>query len=485
MADITTDTEDEDYNPDDEEDEEEDDEEDEEEDDEEDEEEEDKYKQQNIFLILNPTKNRNINKKRHISQSIYDNKKIKKKKYTYYKQYNSVEKEYFNQLSAEEKDNIELQERNLVSIKTENKEPLRFKFLRLDIPDRNKKMIISKIEMLNKMEQNINSEYYKLYNWVNVLNTIPFNNYYELPVKNTDDNNSICNFLENIHHRMNETIYGHKEAKEQIVRILAQLISFPKANGYIIGIQGSAGVGKTKLIKEGICNALNYPFAFISLGGVEDSSYLRGHSYTYEGATYGKICESLIKTGIMNPLILFDELDKVSNTHKGQEIINTLIHITDPVQNDKFNDRYFEELDLNISRSMIVFTYNDENLINPILKDRMIVINVSGYNQNEKLILAKNYLIPEILKQYNLKNTDIIFDNEIIKYIIENEDKEDGVRNLKRAINNTISWVNMMRYILIDNNKITFPFEVSVKFYDKYCRSNKNMNNNKLHFMYI
>ena len=105
---------------------------------------------------------------------------------------------------------------------------------------------------------------------------------------------------------MEDTVYGHKDAKEQIIRVLAQLVSFPKANGYIIGIQGSAGVGKTKLIKEGICNALNYPNAFISLCGTDDSSFLRGHSYTYEGATYGKICESLMKTGIMNPLFLFD-----------------------------------------------------------------------------------------------------------------------------------------------------------------------------------
>jgi ATP-dependent Lon protease len=286
---------------------------------------------------------------------------------------------------------------------------------------------------------------------------------------------------------MNATIYGHKEAKEQIIRILAQLISFPSANGYIIGIQGSAGVGKTKLIKEGICNALNYPYAFISLGGATDASYLRGHSFTYEGAVYGKICESLIKTGIMNPVFLFDELDKVSNTYKGDEIINTLIHITDPVQNDKYTDRYFEEIDLDISRSMIIFTYNDESQINPILKDRMITINVSGYTNAEKLALAEDFLIPEILKQYNLQTSDIIFSKEIIKYIIDNIEKEDGVRTLKRTLNNIISWINMMRYVTIDDIKISFPFEVSVGYYDKYCTTNNTQTSLKkeiLHSMY-
>ena len=335
------------------------------------------------------------------------------------------------------------------------------------------------------MSSSASSEFYKLNNWINILNNIPFGKYFDLPIKNTDHVSDICCFLENVRTKMNNTIYGHKEAKEQIIRILAQLISFPKANGYIIGLQGNAGVGKTKLIKEGICNALNYPYAFISLGGVEDSSYLRGHSYTYEGATYGKICESLIKTGIMNPLILFDELDKVSHTYKGEEIINTLIHITDPVQSDKFTDRYFEEIDLDISRSMIIFTFNDESQINPILRDRMIVINVPGYKNHEKLILAKEYLLPEILKQYNINKTDIVFTDDTLKYIIENTEKEDGVRNLKRALNNIVSWINMMRYVPIDNIKISFPFEVSTKYFENYCKNNKpTMNKDILYSMY-
>ena len=221
------------------------------------------------------------------------------------------------------------------------------------------------------------------------------------------------------------------------------------------------------------------------MSGTDDSSFLRGHSYTYEGATYGKICESLMKTGIMNPLLLFDELDKVSNTYKGQEIINTLIHITDPVQNDKFNDRYFEEIDLNISRSMIVFTFNDESLINPILKDRMIVINVKGYNNQEKIVLARDYIIPEILLQYNLKKGDIIFSDEILTHIISNIESEEGVRNLKRAINNMISWINMMLYVSIDNVLINIPFVIDVKFYDKYCgNTNNTIRRDILHSLY-
>ena len=429
---------------------------------------------QMIYLILNANNNKKSDSKNKCNNGLNLTKHpINKKTYKFYNKYSINEKKYFDILSEEDKAKLIENEDIVENTDITYGVPMRFKILNSDINIRTKKSIIWKIESLNKMSSN-SSEYYKLSSWISSLNNIPFNKFYEIPIKITDGNEKICNFLNNIRVRMDETIFGHKDAKEQIIRVLAQLISFPRATGYIIGIQGSAGVGKTKLIKEGICNALNYPNAFISLSGTDDSSFLKGHSYTYEGSLYGKICESLMKTGIMNPLFLFDELDKVSNTYKGQEIINTLIHITDPVQNDKFNDRYFEEIDIDISRSKIIFTYNDDSLINPILKDRMIVINVNGYDNEEKLILAADYIVPEILKQYNLNKGDIIFSTELLRHIINNIEKEDGVRNLKRAINNIVSWINMMRYVPIDLIKISIPYTVSILFYDTYCKKNNN-----------
>ena len=433
-----------------------------------------KQTKRGVFLIL-----------KRIPQNPKSGNGIKKIKYNFYKKYNNEEKGYFDSLTKKEKGAVSILEDKLEASRSVLTVPMRFKILDLDMNERTKRSIIFKLETVSRMSST-SGEYHKINNWLSILNEIPFNRYYNIPVRNTDGNEKICVFLSNIRERMNTQIYGHKDAKEQIIRVLAQLISFPKANGYIIGIQGAAGIGKTKLIKEGICNALNYPNAFISLSGTDDASFLRGHSYTYEGATFGKICESLIKTGIMNPLLLFDELDKVSNTNRGQEIINTLIHITDPVQNDRFTDRYFEEIDLDISRSMIVFTFNDESLINPILKDRMIVINVKGYNNQEKLVLAKDYIIPEILLQYNLTKGDILFGDEVLTHIIEAIESEEGVRNLKRAINNTISWINMMRYVSIDNLSITLPYEVDAKYYDKYCANNTTtgMRKDVLHSLY-
>jgi ATP-dependent Lon protease len=187
----------------------------------------------------------------------------------------------------------------------------------------------------------------------------------------------------------------------------------------------------------------------------------------------------------MNPVLFFDELDKVSSSDKGDEIINTLIHLTDPTQNKNFTDRYFEEIELDLSKSIIIFTYNNENLINPILKDRIITINVNGYTLKEKIIISKDYLIKEIMQEYNIAQTDVIFSDNIIKYIIENTNEEEGVRNLKRNINNIISWINVMRYIPHNDVKLKFPFDINTDFVDKFIKKyNKSFIKDVHHSMY-
>ena len=345
-----------------------------------------------------------------------------------------------------------------------------------------KSILLLQLEQLNNMCSS-SSEYYKLNNWVNTLSKIPIGNYKELKLYN---DSNISEYLLNIKSNIDKNIYGHDETKDQIIRILAQWISNPEKTGYVIGIKGPPGVGKTKLVKECMCKAMDFPLAFISLGGIDDSSYLSGFNYTYEGSRYGKILDCIIKAGVMNPVFLFDELDKVSGTYRGDEIINTLIHITDPVQNEKFTDKYFQEIDLDLSKSIIIFTYNNEEFISPVLKDRMITINVNGYSVIQKKVIAKDYLIDEILPKYNMKKGDIIFEDKLLDYIIDNvSSKEGGVRDLKRAINNIVSWINMMKYIKIDNIEIKLPFNVSISYYDKYCKKNNTMSNDKIHSMYL
>lgn len=403
---------------------------------------------------------------------------IQKKKDKYkniFKKYNKNEKEYFLTLTENEKDNILYLENNLCLLNDNiDIAPLRFKLLKYNIPISTKNIILSKLEQFNNMSPG-DSEYSKLSNWIKSLSQIPIDKYH---LQNLTDIENITSYLINIRKSFDENIFGHKETKEQILRIIAQWISNPNSNGYVIGIQGSPGIGKTKLVKDGICKAMGYPMSFVSLGGISESCYLNGHNYTYEGSTYGKIVECLIKSKVMNPVFLFDELDKVSNTTKGDEIINTLIHITDPVQNDKYNDKFFEEIDINLSKSLMIFTYNDENAINPILKDRMITIRVPGYNSKEKFTLCKDYIIPELLPQYNMNTNDIIFEDELLKKIIELHSGDEGMRNLKRIINDILSWINVMKYLSYDGEKIQMPFNVSYDFYQKYSKKINTISTN-------
>ena len=148
--------------------------------------------------------------------------------------------------------------------------------------------------------------------------------------------------MENAKQILDNAVYGMEDAKMQILQMVGQWISNPNSLGSAIAVKGPPGTGKTTLIKEGVSKILNRPFAFLALGGATDASFLEGHSYTYEGSTWGKIVDILIKCKCMNPLIYFDELDKISETPKGEEIAGILTHLTDTTQNDKFHDKYFQ-----------------------------------------------------------------------------------------------------------------------------------------------
>ena len=162
---------------------------------------------------------------------------------------------------------------------------------------------------------------------------------------------------------LDSAVYGHDKAKNKILQIIAQNLNNPKSNGLVLGIEGPMGNGKTTLIEQGVSKVLNKPFSYIALGGATDGSFLDGHSYTYEGAVWGKLVDVLMKSKTMDPIIYFDELDKVSKTDKGDEIINILMHLIDSSQNKHFNDKYFTGVDFDFSRVTFIFSYNDGNNI--------------------------------------------------------------------------------------------------------------------------
>ena len=349
---------------------------------------------------------------------------------------------YFHQLKESEKKQYLEEIKNIYSISASNV-PLKFKVLNSDMDLYTKSLAIRNLDKLSEMDIST-GEYNKMDQWINGLIQLPFGNYTQLPVTNEDSFEDKRNYIQQTLTNMNQAIYGHMEAKTHILQVIGKWIRNPESLGNVLAIQGPMGNGKTTLIKNGIAKSLNRPFEFVALGGASDSAFFEGHSYTYEGSRWGRIVDILHKCGSMNPIICFDELDKVSETAKGDEIINMLIHMTDSSQNTKFQDNYFPGIDIDLSKVLFIFSFNDESKINRILKDRMYVIRTKGYNNKDKLQIAHNYLLPDILTTFGYTKEDIIFTDEILTEIVKQyTGGEEGVRNLKRCIENIISTLNI------------------------------------------
>ena len=329
--------------------------------------------------------------------------------------------------------------------------PLKFKVLNSDMDIYTKSIAIGNLDKLAEMDIST-GEYNKMDQLINGLIKLPFGNVTPLPVTNVDNFDKKRVYIQQTLDNMDKAIYGHKEAKTHILQVIGKWIKNPESLGNVLAIQGPMGNGKTTLIKNGIAKSLNRPFEFVALGGASDSAFFEGHSYTYEGSRWGRIVDILHKCGSMNPIICFDELDKVSETARGDEIINMLIHMTDSSQNSKFQDNYFPGVDIDLSKVLFIFSFNDESKINRILKDRMYVIRTKGYDIKDKLQIAHNYLIPDILETFDYSKEDITFTDEILTEIIQKYTAgEEGVRNLKRCIENIISTLNIYHLTKCDD----------------------------------
>ena len=390
---------------------------------------------------------------------------------------------FYEKLEIEEQKKIlkELREINKI---TRIEKPYRMTLLESQIPVQFKATAMKKINSLRHMEPG-SGEFYKIKNWVDTFMRIPFGKYEGLPISIEDGVEKCHNFMENAQKTLDSAVYGLNDAKMQIMQLLGQLLTNPKSIGTAIAIHGPPGTGKTSLVKEGISKILNRPFAFIALGGATDSSFLEGHGYTYEGSMWGKIVQILIDSKCMNPVIYFDELDKISDTPRGEEIAGILTHLTDTSQNSQFHDKYFAEINFDLSKCLFIFSYNDESKVNPILKDRMYRIKTKGYSQKEKTNISRSYLLPRICEQVRFNNSEIIIPDQTVHYIIDNHcNKEDGVRNLKRCLEIIHTKLNLYRLMKPGSNlfeqdmslKVEFPFTITKDVVDKLIkRENDNI----------
>lgn len=357
-----------------------------------------------------------------------------------------TENKFFKGMDAKkQKEMIQLMER-VVKIGFQDGDiPYKFRILQLPISDYMKSHIIKKANALSDMPPD-SGESYKLKNWIDGLLRIPFGKTVPLPVKMDDGKPKCTQFMKESKQIMDSAIYGMDGAKTQIMQTIAQWIVNPSSVGNVIALQGPMGVGKTSFARNAIAKVLNRPFEFFSLGGASDISNFVGHSYTYEGSMWGRIADCIMHAGTMNPVLYFDELDKISTTPHGEEITNMLIHLTDRSQNTQFHDRYFSGIDFDLSQCLFVFSFNDVEKVHPILRDRMTVISCGGYNEKDKKEILKEYVWPQLLERLRFTKDQVEITDDGMKFLIsEYSAEEKGVRTLIRTVESMMTRLNMLR----------------------------------------
>ena len=424
-----------------------------------------------LFGISTP-KNKNNNKFKQLDNNQSNMLSIKE-----FKQELSDDEElYFNKCSTQQKKDYINKYVYFKMLDTINV-PLRFRILDSNMPDIIKSKVLNKFDEIQDIPP-IGGERNKWNQWINGILKVPFGILKEYPfdINNTKE---ISLFLEKSRQTLNNSVYGHEECKDFIIQMISQFISNKNSQGNVIGIQGPPGNGKTSLIRDGVCKSLERPFTMISLGGLSDGSHLEGHNFTYEGSMWGRLVQILMDAKCMNPVIYFDELDKVSKTKHGEEIIGILTHLTDFSQNDEIYDKYFSGIPFDFSKCMFIFSFNDETKINSILRDRIHIIKTDKIDNEGKLIIAKDYIIKKLLYNVGLNDGDIIFTNDILIEILNQYTyKEEGVREFKRKLEMIILKFNYLRLIEPDNYII--PYKINKKFIDNTLNTlthRKNIDN--------
>lgn len=374
-----------------------------------------------------------------------------KKKHKEYHKYNMNEHKRMKKELSILNDDIEM-------------EQLEYNILNLNTNINNKLNIYNKYKRLRDLSND--EEYHKLKHWLWWALKLPYDNI----TKFKYNSKQISQLLLKVYDHLDTKIYGMKKAKEQILLYLNSKLVYPEMKNISLGLLGNPGVGKTSLARS-LADILDFPFEQISLGGVGNAEFLKGHSYTYVGAQPGEIVRCLAKMKSKNGILFLDEYDKITNN---KEITSTLLHITDSSQNMIFNDHFLDGLQIDLSQLWFIYSMNklpDDKA----LKDRIFIIEIEDYTIEDKIIIAKNYIIPTELKRMRLLEKNFIqISDKTIKYIITNYLKEqDGIRPLERLLSNILRKLGFI-YSNSENAKFTLSFWKE-KIFFPYCVTEKNI----------
>ena len=290
-----------------------------------------------------------------------------------------------------------------------------------DIPKEVREKLEAEIKKLTKM-QPFSAESSVIRNYIEAVLDLPWNK----ETKDVLDLKKASEILERDH-------YGLKDAKEKVLDYLAVKTLNPSMNGAILCLSGPPGIGKTSLVKS-IAESMGRKFVRVSLGGVRDEAEIRGHRRTYVGSMPGKIMKAMKEAGTKNPVILLDEIDKMSNDYKGDPA-SAMLEVLDPEQNKSFEDHYID-MPFDLSKVFFVATANDLRTVSAPLRDRMDILQLSSYTEFEKLHIAQNFLLKQAQKENGLADIDIKIPDKVMFKLIDEYTREAGVRNLKREIIN-------------------------------------------------
>lgn len=337
---------------------------------------------------------------------------------------------------------------------------------RLMISNQTKHIQINKIiEFIDKIKHIHPNAIYEIYDKAMTYTSMSLTNIITDAETLNKNIKKVENTLTDVLDVLDSSIYAHKHAKNQIMKIIGQWMN-GEQSGYCFGFEGSPGVGKTSLAKKGLANCLtnadgsSRPFSFIALGGSCNGSTLEGHGYTYMNSTWGKIVDILMDSKCMNPIIYIDELDKVSKTEAGREIIGIFTHLIDQTQNDTFQDKYFSGINIDLSKVLFIFSYNDPDQIDRVLLDRIHRIKFENLTLDDKMVVVKKYIMPEINKKMGFDNIVEISD-KMIEYIIEKYTMEPGVRKLKELLFDLFGEINLDILQNATNGDIELPIIIT------------------------